>query len=171
MRWGTIALCFWLPFVNAGKVYVCEDSSGGTLYSQTPCPVAYQEKEQRAYEETSGSSTGATSEDLKRMAHNVSKNNQRIKAERDKRKAEGRMEALSKERDAMLKERSELASSIAGVNARNRGQAVVDDMKSRAKEYEKKMGAEEQKIKNANKRLNDASAEYESATSSEAVAQ
>ena len=171
MRWGIIALCFWLPFVNAGKVYVCKDSSGGTLFSQTPCPGTHQEKEQRAYDEAPSLGTGATADDLKRMADDVSKNNQRIKAERDKRKAEGRMEALSKERDAMLKERSELASSIAGVNARNRGQAVVDDMKSRAKEYEKKMDVEEQKIIHANKRLKDASAEYESATSSEAVAQ
>lgn len=169
MRWAIITLCFWLPLANAGKVYVCKDGSGGTLYSQTPCPEAYQEKEQRAYESSSAGTSGATSEDLKRMADDVSRNNQRIKAERDKGKAEARLNSLKMERDAMIKQQSELASSIGGVNARNRGQAVVDDMKSRAADYNKQIKAERDKIKNADERLKEANKPREQEKSAEKV--
>ncbi|PHR96607.1 MAG: hypothetical protein COA68_15035 [Oceanobacter sp.] len=167
MRWGIIALCFWLPLANAGKVYVCKDASGATLYSQTPCPETFQEKEQRSYDhEVSGGSAGASSDDLKRMAEDVSKNNQRIKAERDKRKAEARLEKIKKERDAMINEQTDLASSIAGVNARNRGKAVVDNMMSRIEGYNKQMNVEKDKINHANERLKEANAPSESSARS-----
>lgn len=153
MRWGIIALCFWLPWANAGKVYTCKDGAGRTLYSQTPCPSAYSETEQRLYEPSSAIQGGASTEDLKRMADDVANNNQRIKLERDKRNAERRLEKLRSEREAMVNEQAELALSLGGTNAKNRGQAIIDSMKDKNADYERKIQAERERVKNANERL------------------
>jgi hypothetical protein len=66
----------------------------------------------------------------------------------------------------MINEQTDLASSIAGVNARNRGKAVVDNMMSRIEGYNKQMNAEKDKITHANERLKEANAPSESSARS-----
>jgi len=154
MRWLVLIMCCTVSMVHAGKVYVCKNGQGETLYSQTPCPQEYNNVEERQVE-TRPSSGGASGAQLDRMAREVSQNNSRIRLERELRRAEKRLQELQEERKQMVSKQSELASSIAGPNARNRAQAVVDEMKSSADRYNQQISQQRQKISDTKQRLSE----------------
>ena len=150
---GMVVFSAALP-VNAGKVYVCKSAAGETLFSQTPCPSEYSVKEERQVD-TSKPSRGASEAELQGMADELSRSNDRIRVQRDLKNAKKKLTDLQNERERMIKEKSELAKSLAGPNARNRAQAIVDEMKTGADRYNEQIRQQRENISGLEKRLSE----------------
>lgn len=151
MRWTLLALCLPLTFAHAGKIYVCKDAQGNTLYSQTPCPEQYNTKEERTYEATALDESVA--QDRAVMADEVSRNNDRLQAERDIKNTEKAIRRLEKERDSMLEEQRRLADSLGGANARSRAEDIYKQAMKKQAEYDLKIEKQVEALKGAHSRL------------------
>jgi len=156
MRWALLFLCFWLPLANAGKVYVCKTESGQTLFSQVPCPAGYSDQAERNIEVDKPSTPpSAVSSQRQKMAQDLSNSNARIRAERDLKNAEKNLKELEAQREKMIREKTEQARSLGGQNARNRSQAIMDEMKREAEGYSQKIRNQRESMANARKQLDE----------------
>ena len=150
---GMVVFSAALP-VHAGKVYVCKSAAGETLFSQTPCPSEYSVKEERQVD-TSKPSRGASEAELQGMADEFSRTNVRLRVQRDLTIARRTLTARQTDRERMIKEKPELAKSLAGPNARNRAQAIVDEMKTGADRYNEQIRQQRENISGLEKRLSE----------------
>ena len=157
MRIPVILLALIAGSAHAGNVYVCKGAGGATLYSQMPCPQGTAEQEQRQFVDIAPSSD-SPGRDLSAMADDVANNNRRLEAERRIRNSERRLAQLQKERADLINNTGRLVGEIAGVNAANRGQAVIDDMERSKARLDQAIKREQDIISESRKALSQSSA-------------
>ena len=155
MRFCVLLSLFVSELALAGGVYVCKQADGSTLYSQMPCPSGSVTAEKKTIQATAPQSSFSTP-DLDAMADDVANNNRRLEAERKIRSAERRLTKLEKERESIVSRGTELANSIAGVNAANRSQAVVDQMNAERKRVDEAINREKEVINSARESMESA---------------
>jgi len=154
MRAVVLAALLLTNSAFATGVYVCKKSDGSVLYSQMPCPGSSQSEERRELDIRSPASSARSQPDLSAMAEEVASNNRRMEAERRLKSSERKIQALEEQRTEMVTRNTELANSIAGVNAANRSQAVIDKMNSEKARLDKAIDAEREKVNQARETLN-----------------
>ncbi|MEC7545325.1 MAG: DUF4124 domain-containing protein [Pseudomonadota bacterium] len=171
MRWILGLLLGATVTAQAGTVYVCKSSDGGTLFSQTPCPTGYS-GEQRSID-AQRPSRGASEAELRQMADDLTQSNAKIRLERDLKNAQKKLKELQDARQGNIRSQTDLAQSIAGPNSRNRSQAIIDDLRTQTEKYNEEIRQQRQKVADTQKRLSEmqasSSAPENSASSGQAL--